>query len=238
MLFDAYGTLVELDDFYGRLQRGFAHYGAHLSEEVVREAAHAEIKYYVARALRGRDYDSWLILLRECAEVMGDAAREHGGHFDLSTEVLMEILREAIRFRVFPETREALEELQARGVPMGVLSNWDYHLPQLFEEIGLKRFFHFVESSSQIGYEKPAPQVFARGLELASAVVPQLAPEQCLYVGDHYEKDAQGARAAGMRPVWIVREVRDLTSGDTPVDESVTTIRSLREILPLIEDNS
>ena len=229
ILFDAYGTLVELDDFYGRLRGGFAAHGAPLAEDVVRAAGEAEIRYYVSHALRGRDHDSWLVLLRECAEIMGDAARAHGGVCDLPIETLMEILREAIRFRLFPDTRDALEELHALGVPLGVLSNWDYHLPHHLEEIGLRHYFHFVQSSSQVGYEKPAPQLFAHGLELARTVVPNLAPGACLYVGDHYEKDVRGARSVGMRPIWIVRDERAL-----PPDDNVTIIRSLREISSLI----
>ncbi len=234
VLFDAYGTLVELDDFYGRLQRGFAQHGANLSAEVVRAAGHAEIRHYIHNVLRARDFDSRRIVVRECAQVLGDAARKHGGAHDLNNEALVEILDDAVRFRLFPDTRDALEELHAQGVPMGVLSNWDYQLPQRFEEIDLSRYFHFVQSSSEIGYEKPAPQIFQRGLELAREVVPHLTPESCFYVGDHYEKDVVGAQNAGMKPIWVVREERDLPSGETPRDDKAMVVRSLREIVSLI----
>ena len=237
VLFDAYGTLVELDDFYGRLQRGFAQRGANLSDETVREAGRAEIRHYIHNVLRARDFDSRQIVVRECAQVLGDAAREHGGAHDLKSEELVEILDDAVRFRLFPDTREALEALHAQGVPMGVLSNWDYQLPQRFEEIDLSRYFHFVQSSSQIGYEKPAPQIFQRGLELAREVMPHLTPENCFYVGDHYEKDVIGAQTAGMKPLWVVRDERDLPSSAAPRDESVVIVRSLREIVSLIGEN-
>lgn len=236
VLFDAYGTLVELDDFYGRLQRGFAGHGAILGDEIVRAAGQAEIRYYIHNVLRARDFDSRRLVVSECAQVLGDAALQQDGAHQLDNDTLVEILDAAVRFRLFPDTREALEELHARRVPMGVLSNWDYQLPQRFEEIDLTRFFHFVQSSSQIGYEKPAPQIFQRGLELARGIVPQLAPQDCFYVGDHYAKDVTGAQKAGMKPIWIVRDESALPPAEAPRHDLII-VRSLREILPLIGDN-
>jgi putative hydrolase of the HAD superfamily len=233
ILFDAYGTLVELDDFYGRLQRGFARHGVVLCDRTVRQAAHAEMRHYMGNVLRARDLPSWEHLRVECAQVLGDAVREQGSEHDLPQEALLEILADAIVFRLFPETREVLEALQARGVPMGVLSNWDYQLPLRFEELDLARYFHFVLSSSQAGLEKPGVELFYFGWEHVQKVLPDLAPHECLYVGDHYQKDVQGAQGAGMRPVWIVRDERDLPSGDTPHDENVTIIKSLRELLEM-----
>ena len=234
ILFDAYGTLVELDDFYGRLQRGFASRGVVLCDRVVRAAAHKEMRHYMNNVLRARDLESWDALRRECAQVLGDAVCEQGARHNLTPDTLLEILAEAIVFRLYPETREVLETLQARGVPMGVLSNWDYQLPLRFEELDLAHYIHFVLSSSQAGLEKPGMQLFYFGLEHIQKVRPDLAVQQCLYVGDHYEKDVLGAQSAGFRPIWIVRDERDLPSGDTPHDDSVTIIKSLLELLDLV----
>jgi HAD superfamily hydrolase (TIGR01549 family) len=234
ILFDAYGTLVELDDFYGRLQRGFAQHGVLLCDRVVRAAAHKEMRHYMSNVLRARDVESWDSLRLECAQVLGDAVQEQGARHNLPLEVLLNILAEAIVFRLYPETREVLESLQSRGVPMGVLSNWDYQLPLRFEELDLAHYFHFVLSSSQAGLEKPGALLFHFGLEHIQEVRPDLAPHDCLYVGDHYEKDVLGAQSAGFKPIWIVRDQRDLPSGETPHDESVTIIKSLRELLELI----
>ena len=234
ILFDAYGTLVELDDFYGRLQRGFAQQGVVLCDRVVRAAAHKEMRHYMSNVLRARDLESWDALRQECAQVLGDAVREQGARHNLTSDALLEILARAIVFRLYPETREVLETLQSRGVPMGVLSNWDYQLPLRFEELDLARYFHFVLSSSQAGLEKPGMELFNFGLEHIQHVRPDLASQQCLYVGDHYEKDVLGAQSAGFRPIWIVRDERDLPSGETPHDDSVTMIKSLRELLGLV----
>ena len=44
-------------------------------------------------------------------------------------------------------------------------------------------------------------------------------PEQILFIGDDLEPDIQGAREAGLRPVWMTY-VRD--SGTPPFPSSVT----------------
>lgn len=231
LLFDAYGTLVELDDFYGRLQRGFAAQGVALPLDVVRRAAHREMSHYIANSLRAHQQDGWAALRDECAQILAAAIREQGHALDLPHGAVLQVLADAIVFRAFPETREVLRSLQARGIPMGVLSNWDYQLPQVLQSLGLNTFFTFVLSSAEAGYEKPAPQFFARGLQEAQRAHPQLRASDCFYIGDHYEKDVLPARAAGMTPLWLVRDRRDVASGEThDASDDVLRLQTLRDI--------
>lgn len=237
LIFDAYGTLAELDDFYGRLQRGFAQRGVDLPLDVVTRAAHREMRHYIKHAVRARDEASWRGLRDECAQIIGDAVREQDYAVPLEPHQVLDVLSEAIVFQVFSETRTVLEQLQSRGVPMGVLSNWDYQLPQIFNDLGLGQFFHFILSSATFGEEKPSPRFFAHGLEEARRVVPQLAPRDCCYIGDHYEKDVIPSRAAGMTPLWLVRDSRDLASGEThSASEQVIHLSTLRDILRVLDE--
>jgi putative hydrolase of the HAD superfamily len=235
LLFDAYGTLVELDDFYGRLQGGFAEHGINLPLDALTRAAHREMKHYMRHSVQARDHESWLSLRRECAQILTDAVREQGYDVPLSPDAALQVLGDAIAFRTFPETIEVLERLQAQDVPMGIISNWDYRLNHIFTEMGLAQFFHFILSSSVVGREKPAPEIFRAGLEQACLNVPSLSAANCFYIGDHYDKDVIPARAAGMTPVWLVRDQRDLTSGDEhEAEDSVQRISNLRELLSLV----
>jgi putative hydrolase of the HAD superfamily len=236
LIFDAYGTLVELDDFYGRLQRGFAERGADLPLEVVTRAAHREMRHYITHAVRARSDESWHALRDECAQILGNAVRDQGFALPLEHAQELEVLSEAIVFHAFPETVEVLQSLQARAMPMGVLSNWDYQLPGIFADLGLRDYFQFILSSAVFGEEKPSPRFFAHGLEEARRHTPQLAPHDCCYIGDHYEKDVLPSRAAGFTPLWLVREQRDLASGDThDADEHVIRLNTLRDILRVLD---
>lgn len=95
-------------------------------------------------------------------------------------------------------TAETLDELRRRGYRLAVISNADGRVEALLESVGLGSHFEFVIDSHQVGIEKPDPRIFHIGAERMG-----IRPEEAVYVGDIYEIDVQGARAAGMRPVLI-----------------------------------
>lgn len=235
LIFDAYGTLVELDDFYGRLQRGFAHAGHSFSIEAITHAAHQEMKHYINCSTQACDRESWLRLRRECAAIMADALRAQGQHLALSLDHITQILADAIHFREFPETRAVLERLHAMKIPMGVLSNWDFELPNILEAMDLKKYFRFVLSSAEIGVPKPAPKTFATAIERAREFLPGLKLQNCFYIGDHYEKDVLPARAAGLTPLWLVRDERDLASGEDCLDDKVLRLPDLGKLIDVLK---
>ena len=233
LIFDAYGTLVELDDFTGHLQRNFARCGWEFSRDEIKRAAHREMAFYIERSMLARDRESWLELRKQCAQVLAEALREKRRDFNLSLDKCAEVLSDSIQFRVFPEAQRVLEKLKARGVAMGVVSNWDYELPQILENLGLKKYFSFVLSSAEVGSAKPSLQIFERAWQLARSIRPQLQSDECIYIGDNFQKDVEPAQKIGWTPLWLVRKKRDLTSGDTPETEHIARVRSLRPLLRL-----
>ena len=234
LIFDAYGTLVELDDFYHRLQRGFAARGLALSLETVQGAAHREMRHYMAHALHVRDEASWQDLRRDCAGILAEAIRAQSQAFSLSVDETLAVLSEALVFHAFPQAQETLRRLKEAGIRMAVLSNWDYQLPTILCSVQLATFFEFILTSAEAGVEKPAAQFFERGLAKARALCPSLKPRDCFYIGDHYEKDVLAARAAGLTPLWLVRDQRDLASGDIhEAQDDVIRLKSLCDLLEL-----
>lgn len=233
MLFDAFGTLVELDDFYGRLQRGFApQYEIPL--DAMRRAAHCEMRHYMKHSLRAQQADQCEKLRHQCAQVLADALRAENPNWDFAPEFSYRVLDASIVFRAFPETREVLQQLKERQFPLAVLSNWDGRLSQVLASLGLSEFFEFIASSAHAGYEKPDARFFDFGLAKILAIHPQIAPDDCFYIGDHWQKDVIPSRAAGMRALWLRRNERDFTSGEHPdrCDE-VPVLHSLHDLLSL-----
>lgn len=234
LIFDSYGTLVEMDDFYGRLQAGFARLGADLPLDVVRRAAHKEMRHYMTGARLASSFASWNKLRAECAEILTQAVEEQGHKLTLPREAVMNVLSGAVVFRPFSNARPTLEALRARGFRLGVLSNWDFQLQTALEEAGLAQYFDFILSSAQAGTEKPSREFFEKGFALARRFMPNLQARDCFYIGDHYEKDVLGARHAGLNPLWLVREQRDLPSGEIhEADDPVPRLRSLSDLLKL-----
>ena len=95
-------------------------------------------------------------------------------------------------------TAETLEELRRRGYRLGVISNADGRVEALLQSVGLGSYFEFVIDSNLVGIEKPDPRIFHVGAERLG-----IRPDEAVYVGDIYEIDVRGARAAGMRPILI-----------------------------------
>ncbi len=114
------------------------------------------------------------------------------------TEELFSRFEDARTFELFPGAFELLDELRARGVTLGVVSNWSERLPRVLRATGLAERFDFVVCSALERTEKPEPAIFR--LALARA---RVAAERALHAGDHPTKDAAGARGAGIAAVLV-----------------------------------
>lgn len=123
----------------------------------------------------------------------------------------------------FPDADPVLRKL-APAFRLGVVSNSSLtHQQRKLRMVGLlDHFGEAIVCSVEHGVAKPDPAIFLAGCDLLG-----LVPHEVAYVGDKYDIDALGARAAGLRAYWLDRAV----TGTTPLD-GVIVIRSLDE-LPL-----
>lgn len=119
-------------------------------------------------------------------------------------------------FRMFDDVLPALDELKAQGVPMIVLSNWDYSLHEAIRRFELQGYFEFCLASLEEGVEKPDQRLF----QIAESRLGH-APGQILHVGDNPTDDFDGARAAGWQAVLLDR---------TCEESSPARIRSMAEV--------
>ncbi len=84
----------------------------------------------------------------------------------------------------------------------------------------------FVLISEEIGIAKPDPAIFAEALRLAD-----VTPDDAIVVGDSPEFDIAGARAAGIRSIWINRTGRPWPSNLPPPAYEVPSLSALRHLL-------
>ena len=94
--------------------------------------------------------------------------------------------------------RPALAALRGLGLCLVVVSNANGTLKAHMRRIGLAADVDVIVDSHDEGVEKPDPKLFAIALERASA-----RAETTIHVGDMYQVDVVGARAAGVRPVLL-----------------------------------
>ncbi len=125
-------------------------------------------------------------------------------------------------WRMQPEAEAVLARLTARGYTCGLVSNWSLAGRGIARRLGLDRHCAVMVFSAEVGYEKPAPEIFTHALRLLGA-----APHEALYVGDNYWDDVIGARRAGILPVLVDRVGRlpHPGHGDTPL------VRDLQGVL-------
>ncbi len=95
-------------------------------------------------------------------------------------------------------TMAAMEKLRAAGLRLAVVSNSDGRAEEGLAAAGLLEQFEFVIDSQLVGFEKPDPRIFAAALDRLG-----LGPAEAIYVGDIYEVDVVGARAAGMEAILL-----------------------------------
>lgn len=129
-------------------------------------------------------------------------------------------------WRFYDDVETILRDLRARGLKIGVVSNWDTRLKTICDGLGLTPLVDFIVISAEVGVRKPDPGIFRVALDRAGVL-----PEEAIHVGDLPEEDAEGARRAGVRPVLIDRKKR-ITPAGVPAD--VARVTSLSELIPLL----
>jgi putative hydrolase of the HAD superfamily len=107
-------------------------------------------------------------------------------------EVVYEHFAEAGVWELYPEVVDVLEELRPR-FQLAVISNFDGRLRFILEKLGISKYFSHIFVSSEIGADKPDPEIFRRALTFMN-----LKPEQVLHAGDDPERDWEAATAAGL----------------------------------------
>jgi putative hydrolase of the HAD superfamily len=227
VFFDAANTLVHPDPPVGELYARTARkYGVEVSAadvqqhfrrswEALQPKAAADPGRYAIGEADGRRW--WQTVVAETFRPLGIPQP-----FETFFDELYSLFAEPAVWRVYADVLAVLQGLHARGLTLGVLSNWDTRLGPLLEGLGLMPYFKHVVLSAVVGWEKPHPRIFASALELAGVPAAQV-----LHVGDNYQQDVVGAQQAGIYAVWLRR--RGERQADCPV------IGSLSELLAIVD---
>ena len=162
------------------------------------------------------DKDWWRQLVEKVLDQIAPSLSELDR--DNFFEIGYEHFAEAGVWKLYPEVVEVLEELAPR-FHLAVVSNFDGRLRIILERLGVSRFFKHVFISSEIGADKPDPEIFRRALKFM-----KLAANEVLHVGDDPERDWNAATSAGLqvfkldRPKNSLRDLLSILAGNRKVD--------------------
>ena len=151
------------------------------------------------------------VLLTACAKDPRHAAK---------AEIVYRTFAAAITWRVYDDVQGLLATLRARGIRLGIISNWTGDLEDVLERVGLRSSFDFALDSARLGYEKPHGEIFDEALRRTG-----VQRSAALHIGDSPEHDVDGALAAGLRALLLDRDNRHNGFERAPV------VRALHEVL-------
>jgi HAD superfamily hydrolase (TIGR01509 family) len=138
---------------------------------------------------------------------------------------------ELAKWRLLPGALDTVEELNAEGFRLAVVSNAPSHrfVEDAVAHLGLRPFFSPVMSSALAGARKPDPRLF-----LPIAADWQLEPETIVVIGDGLAADIAGAHAAGMRGILVHGDANPENAAYTGTDQPDATLAAIAEAPDLI----
>ena len=211
IFFDAVDTLFRLTktvgDHYAYVGREV---GLDLNPQNLERAFHAAWEKMPQRTTidrpRENDDKGWW---RELVDLVLDQVAPSLSEFDRDNffEIAYEHFAEAGVWEIYPEVPGVLEQLRRR-FQLAVISNFDGRLRFILQHLGISKFFSHVFISSELGADKPDPEIYRRALKLIDR-----KPTEVLHVGDDSQRDWKAARAAGLSVFRLDRpknSLRDL----------------------------
>ncbi|MFQ4142815.1 HAD family hydrolase [Chlorogloeopsis sp. ULAP02] len=102
---------------------------------------------------------------------------------------------------LYTDVLPALTNWRQMGIELGIVSNFDSRIYSVLQALELRDFFSSITISTQAGAAKPDPKIFTIALEKHNC-----PPAAAWHIGDSFTEDYHGAKAAGLRGIWINRE--------------------------------
>ena len=146
--------------------------------------------------------------------------------------ILSEMFRRERRKRhlLFPETIEVLENL-ASEFQLGLITNGAPDLQ--WEKIkggNLQKYFKHIIISGEVNFGKPDKQIFKIALNKF-----KVNKEVAIMIGDSIDTDIEGAKASGIKGIWVDRNnsyQNELTT------QPYYIIKNLRELISLFDNKN
>ena len=148
-------------------------------------------------------------------------ARDSGYPEAMADEVFAVFYRARNEVVLYDDVRPALERLHGR-YRLFAVSNGNADLAS----IGIAGYFERALAARDAGMLKPDPRIFALLLERAG-----LDAARALHVGDDVVADVEGARRAGVTPVWLNRAGQRWPVAVSPPPLTVQTLLELAQLL-------
>ncbi len=144
------------------------------------------------------EYRWWKEVVAETFERVGTL--ERFDDFNTFYAGLYSHFETAAPWQIYNDTHTSLQRWQAKGIQLGVISNFDSRLHRVLGVLGLASYFQSVTISTEVGAAKPSAKIFEAALAKHSCQA-----NQAWHIGDSQSEDYVGAQMAGLQPILITR---------------------------------
>ena len=164
---------------------------------------------------------------------VSDALKSLGYNYDVSSPVVAsatsEFCDEFISFVYLDEnTEELLHGLHGK-YKIGIISN--FAIPECVEKLlkthGLDKLLGAVVVSGAVNKRKPSPEIFKGTLKALG-----VSASETVFVGDTLDADIEGAKAAGIKAVYIQRRIEKVQN--VAPDYTIKSLSELPKLLQLL----
>ena len=215
VLFDLGGTLIKTAEVPEIFRKILRTYGVKADPDQIFEAHKANEKEFdveTGQAELGMTFwHSWNLAIIKRLGVERDA--------QLLARKISEVWWDYADLQFYPDVVETLAQLKMKQIKTGIVTSGlreDYE--QILQRLGGSSCFDVIVGVDSCGKAKPDKGIFLYAVEKL-----QLKPAEVLFVGDKVERDYEGAKRAGLKPLLINREGKTL--------ENVDSIQNLAEVL-------
>lgn len=237
VLFDAYGTLFDVYSVGLLAEQMFPGRGQALS--LLWRDKQIEYTRLVTTSNHGAHYQPFWELTRAALvyaikRIVASAGQTGAsGQFDINFGSQIERLMNQYRhLSAFPENRQVLSELKARGIPTGILSNGDPAMLNLaVKSAGLSELLDHVISVDPIRKYKTHPEAYALGEQATGLPAQQIAFVSC------NAWDALAATWYGYQTLWVNRYHLPFEELGTQPTRTGSSLRDVLDFFPISISN-
>ena len=125
---------------------------------------------------------------------------------------------------LFPNSIEILEYLTKQEYELHIITNGFPEVQHIkLKNVDLEKYFNQIIISEEVGYKKPAKEIFDISLQKANA-----KPNESVMIGDDLAVDILGGNNAGLMTIWVNYKNE---SGEIIPDYEVKELSEIERIL-------
>jgi putative hydrolase of the HAD superfamily len=202
IIFDFIGTLTSvknysLENSKTKLHKAIKKAGFNINaESFLEKYSQSHEKYRVIRYQELVEVTN-AIWISEALNNLGFKTNPEDTHIKTAVNVFFEDYLNSLKLR--PYVKKLLNKVSTE-YKLGLISNFTY-APVIYagiRKLGINQFFSAILVSEEVGWRKPNKKIFEETLRRLDTI-----PEETAYVGDSPLEDIKGAKAVGMKTVFV-----------------------------------